>query len=48
MSEPGGKALVCVAVQINTWEWEETWDSLPGAKGRLGLWRGDVIDLFRR
>ena len=48
MSKPGGKALVRVAVQINTWGWEETWDFLPGARGRLGLRRGGVIDLFRR
>lgn len=48
MSKPGGKALVCVAAEINTWGWEETWDSLAGARGRLSLQRGGVIDLFRR
>lgn len=31
MSEPGGKTLVCVAAEVDTWVQEETWDSLPGA-----------------
>lgn len=39
MSKPGGKALVCVAVEMDTWVWEETWDSLPGAWEVLSLQR---------
>lgn len=33
MSKPGGKALVCVAAERDTWVWQETWDSAPRAPG---------------
>ena len=42
MNKPGGKALICVATEMDTSVQVETWDSLPGAEGgwtcREGMW----------
>lgn len=48
LRKPGGKVLLCVAAEMVTFVWKETWDTMTGVEGgwacRVEMW---LIDLFR-